>query len=645
MLLTAGVRSFMNPKNWSIKVKVSLTLLIAALIPAIIVAGINLIGHLVNVQKIENRNLELMASETANRLNQLMLDNGFAASQLASDTEILALASAPDKASEALKASVSSSFTRLLATNSHCEFVSLLDGKGNVIISKQSASLPTIDGKFFSNQPFFTEAMKGISNIDLSVEAGSKKLGLYFSSPVFTANEQIVGVTIIKLQGSVITDIVNNLRVGTNGFAFLVDQDGIVLSSPEPGWNYHSLAPLERTVELEVGQRYMVDGCDNAQELVACKVDSLNLPTLASVIKTGIDPRNAEYKSPINGKDQIVGIASIKPLNWSVVVSQARQEIITPVNILALLSLISILVSGILAILTGILSARGFKQSLDKLAFAAESIEKGGTFQPERLTRILEQGDEIGKVARAFKAMSDEFIARVTELRTVNRVSRKISSSVDISNILTLVLNSIRNVVPYDRASVLLYNPQTEEFSIRAFSDESGHHVLNADSKPVILRRNAGHLSRFFRARNDATSVTMLMPNVRPIPENDAIFTMEWGNFDIKSYLGVPLPSGDQIIGAIEVASAQSGKFSTDHERVLELIAAQAAIAVQNALDVEKRESELRKQIDELKIVIDETKKQKYVSEIVGSDFFQALTDKARIIREQRGRRSSTENT
>jgi hypothetical protein len=635
----------MNPKKWSLKVKISLTLLLAAMIPAIIVASINLIGNQVNNQKTENRNLELMASETADRLNQIMIDNGFAASQLASDTEVLALASAPDKASETMKASVSSMFIHLLAMNSHFEYVFLLDGKGNVIISRQSASLPSIEGKNFSNQLFFTKALEGTSDINLSVNAGSNKSGLFFSAPVFAANEQIVGVTIIQLQASVISDIVNNFKVGTTGFAFLVDQDGVVLSSPEPGWDYHSLAPLERTVELEAGQRYGLAGCENAQELAACTVNSLNLPTLAAGIKAGIDPRNAIYKSPVNGKSQIAGIANIKPLNWSIVVNRARQEITTPLNILALLTIISILVSGILAIVMGNVLARGFTQSLGRLAFAAESIEKGGTFQPERLTRILEQGDEIGKVARAFKAMSDEFIARVTELRTVNRVSRKILSSVDIPNILTLVLNSLRNVVPYDRASVLLYNPQTEEFTIRAFSDEQGHHILNADSKPAIPRRNAGHLSRFFRARNDATSVTMLMPNVRPIPENDALFTLEWGNFDIKSYLGVPIPSGDQIIGAIEVAGAQSGKFTTDHERVLELIAAQTAIAVQNALDVEKRESVLRKQIDELKIVIDETKKQKYVSEIVGSDFFQALTDKARMIREQRERRSSTENT
>ena len=55
----------------------------------------------------------------------------------------------------------------------------------------------------------------------------------------------------------------------------------------------------------------------------------------------------------------------------------------------------------------------------------------------------------------------------------------------------------------------------------------------------------------------------MLVPNVRPVPENDMIFNLEWGNFEPKSYLGVPLQSRDQILGVIELASAQTGKFTT----------------------------------------------------------------------------------
>ncbi len=51
---------------------------------------------------------------------------------------------------------------------------------------------------------------------------------------------------------------------------------------------------------------------------------------------------------------------------------------------------------------------------------------------------------------------------------------------------------------------------------------------------------------------------------------------------------------------------------------------------------VYQREQTLRRQVEELKIEIDEVKRQKQVSEIVDSDFFQDLRSKARVMRERK---------
>jgi HAMP domain-containing protein len=635
--------SFLNPKNWPITVKLSVTLLGAALIPAIFIGYYNLSGSLATVQNSEYSNLELLASATAERLDQLLLDNVIAASQLASNSEVIALTSNPSNSPDAVRESVSETFTRILTTNPQYEYVYLLDTNGHVIISKQLTSVPTVEGQSFPDRAYFIEAMKGKPYIDVLVGRTSKQLGFYFSAPVIGGNGKPVGVAIIKLQGVAITNIVNNFKAGTTGFAFLVDQDGVVVASPQQGWDYQSLVPLARNEELVAGQRFVLNGCDNPQNLSNCKVHSLNLPGLAAVIFGAAGPRHTTYKSPVSGTEQIAGVASTAQLNWNIVVSQAGQEFTAPLNKLAWQTVISVVVIGLLVIVVGILLARAITQPLGKLSFAAQSVEQGGTFHPDQLANIIKQRDEVGHLARVFSTMVNSLNARVSELRTINRVSRKISSSVDIANTLTVVLTSIRNVVPYDRASVLLYNSQKEEFTIRATSDAKGFHLLQPDEKPSIPRRYAGHLEKFFKTQNDS-SVTMLMPNVRPVPESDAIYRLEWGDFKTMSYLGAPLQSGEQTFGVIELASAKPGNFTLDHERVLELISVQAAIAVRNALDVEQREAELRKEIDQLQIAVDEQKKQKYVNEIVESDFFQALTEKAKLIREQRGRKINSEN-
>lgn len=65
-------------------------------------------------------------------------------------------------------------------------------------------------------------------------------------------------------------------------------------------------------------------------------------------------------------------------------------------------------------------------------------------------------------------------------------------------------------------------------------------------------------------------------------------------------------------------------------------IAALAAEFAQMAAQVQKREQELRQEIAQLRIEIDEAKKQRQVSEIVESDFFRDLQSKARRMRQQK---------
>ncbi len=60
---------------------------------------------------------------------------------------------------------------------------------------------------------------------------------------------------------------------------------------------------------------------------------------------------------------------------------------------------------------------------------------------------------------------------------------------------------------------------------------------------------------------------------------------------------------------------------------------------------VYQREQTLRKQVEELKIEIDEVKRQKQVSEIVDSDFFQDLRAKAQAMRNRPGRNKEQEDT
>ncbi len=644
---------YLNPRNWPIMIKIAAALLVASLIPVIITAYYGLSVSRGTIENSEYRNLELLAAATAERLDQLMLDNVISASQLGSDNEIIDLLANSSNPSPATRASVSASLQRILETNPQYEYVYLLDAKGKVVISKQLGTVPTVEGQTFANRAYYLQTMKGNPYIDVLVGRTSKKLGFYFSAPVMGAIGKPIGVAIIKLKGEAITDIINKFKAGKTGYAFLLDQDGVVVSHPNPDWYYHSLIPLTDETQLKVGQRFMISGCEDPKNLTDCKVKSLNLAPLAAIAGESDIVRHATYKLPSDGSERIVGIANTKQLNWSVGVDEAKKEFTAPLDEVAQRILISVFVIGILAIIIAIILARVITQPLGQLSLAAQSVERGETLDPAGFATVMQQGDEVGHLALVFNNMVKALHARVSELHTINIVSRTISSSFNIGNTLTLVLNSLRKVVPYDRALVLLYDPQKDELYTRATADGRGFYlnrVWDQDDRPAIHTRAEAHIQQFFDKRESnqisadgsRASISVLVPDLSKLLDIKIDYAREWDDFQPRSYLGVPLLFKDEIIGLIELVSAKPGSFTPDHERVLELIAGQAAIAVRNALDVELRETELRKQIDELQIVIDEGKKQKNVAEIVESDFFQELTSKAKQIRRKRQENSDS---
>lgn len=100
------------------------------------------------------------------------------------------------------------------------------------------------------------------------------------------------------------------------------------------------------------------------------------------------------------------------------------------------------------------------------------------------------------------------------------------------------------------------------------------------------------------------------------------------------SVLNIPLKDGlDNVIGVLQLINAQRDGVVTPFDGVsaqmLESLGALAAAA----LSAYAREQQLRQEISDLRIVIDQQKKQREVDEITGSAYFAGLQQRARALR------------
>lgn len=102
------------------------------------------------------------------------------------------------------------------------------------------------------------------------------------------------------------------------------------------------------------------------------------------------------------------------------------------------------------------------------------------------------------------------------------------------------------------------------------------------------------------------------------------------------SFLTIPLKNAhNHVVGVLQLINAQDARtgqiipFDRGLEQIVESLSSLATVALEAYI----RERKLRQQIQQLRIEIDEVKRQRQVSEIIETDFFQDLQIKAREIR------------
>lgn len=98
----------------------------------------------------------------------------------------------------------------------------------------------------------------------------------------------------------------------------------------------------------------------------------------------------------------------------------------------------------------------------------------------------------------------------------------------------------------------------------------------------------------------------------------------------MRSLLCVPLKVREKVLGVLCLCDKQRGEiFTAGDEKLLTALASQTAVAIENAQQVAARERQLRRQIQELRIEIDQVRKQQAVKKIADSDYFRRLAETA----------------
>ncbi len=590
-------------RGWSLTTKLSVAFLLAALIPLAIISFYQLF---IGADLLEHRATEelgLLSLGVAGRFDQLLNDDLIAAIQLSSDPSVIDVLKNPDD--EAAQELVNWRFKEILESNPYYEYLYLMDAEGISIVSQQLEGLPSVAGKVFRDRQYFINAREGKPHIDALVGRVSKKLGFYFTAPVYGDYNQVIGVAAIKVQGEAVTEMINSFNEASGSVsAFLADYDGIVVSAPEdkPDWQLKGLVELSPVDQEAVEARFVME----------TPLSYVGIPELTALVEN--ESGVTSYKDADDYSAYIVGYKQTEKLSWIVGVSMSASVFLSSIYDLAIQTAIGATSLTVLVVIAAILLARSIARPINKLAAAAQDVEDEKPFVPEDIADVMSLRDEVGHLARVFSDMVLALRARMAELQTIYEIGHKISSSVELTDTLSDVIDSLGNVIDFDAAEICLYDERDKDLELYVTNVE-----IMSDDETVEKITYSPKKDYFPKLFTDSHG--LVVKNIAEYTDKKLTTVRSWDAFDPKSYLGVGLRNRGRVVGTIEMVSSQLEGFSEDNRRILESISVQAAVAISNAQEVKERERRLMN----MEIVVDDSRVEDEVSSVTETGFFKKL--------------------
>ncbi len=304
-------------------------------------------------------------------------------------------------------------------------------------------------------------------------------------------------------------------------------------------------------------------------------------------------------------------VSAVDELGWSVLVHQDQTAAFAAIAGQRRASIVLGLVAVVIGSVLAAYSARRITDPINRLTETAVHISAGDLNR----RAPVETRDEIGVLAVAFNSMTaqlrdfinslEDRVARRTQaLATSAEVSRYLSSIVNIDRLAAEVVNQMRDAFGYYYAQIYLFDDSQKKLTMAGGTGEAGQVLLASGH---ALQLGQGLVGRA-AANNevvlidDVTQEEAWLPN-KLLPET-------------RSEIAVPITTGGKTLGVLDVQHNVAAGFSEESVKLLQSIANQVAIAIQNARTFEQVQQQEEALIDALEESGEQSRRLALLSEL-----------------------------
>jgi diguanylate cyclase (GGDEF)-like protein/PAS domain S-box-containing protein len=167
-----------------------------------------------------------------------------------------------------------------------------------------------------------------------------------------------------------------------------------------------------------------------------------------------------------------------------------------------------------------------------------------------------------------------ELNRKIEELGILNNISLAVTSGLDMEHVLKALHEQCNQVAKMDIFYVALYDEANSLVHVPLFYERGQYQV----GPTRDIKDHPGFIGKIIRERKTLVLNGVISPDTRPVQLEKAVLDVP-----ANSYVGIPLVLRERVVGVMSVQSYFKNAFNEDQIRILERIAVQAAIAVENA--------------------------------------------------------------
>ena len=425
---------------------------------------------------------------------------------------------------------------------------------------------------------------------DPYLDAALHGLVVTTSTPVYDSRGIFSGVAALDIQLNRITNLVSNIRIGKTGYAILIDKNKRLIALPEGG--YKDLGFTSQSVPLgEILDPTKLNGIPPDLFIAFGNVAS-GESGMETITIGGVERFIAYDPIPEVGYGLVIVVPSNELLADSLT---ARQQIAQTTASTYSRSLLLVIIILIVALLFTLVIGNSLMSPLRELTKTAEEISKG-----DLTARVKVQGrDEIGLLATTINAMTStlrnmiqsleqkvqerttDLVRKSLRLEAAAQIAHEAAEMQDINSLCKQTVNLISGKFGFYHTGIFLLEDSGEHAVLIAASSEGGQRMLARGHKlDVGIQGIVGASAFQNRAR--------IVMNV----DDDKDF---YKNPDLpltRSEAAIPLTARGKVLGILDIQSNETNAFHEDDVEVLQILADQIGLAIQNArLIAESREA------------------------------------------------------